>query len=802
MKPAKILFTLIILVASAAWASDEIYHPESIGLTEEEMGRLHEIGMNHQPTAPPVGDIRNPAEWEPSEGVIIRYPFGIPYDLIAEYSNTLTLWTIVSSTSQKNSVLSLYHANGVDTSNCEFIIASTNTYWTRDYGPWFIFNGEELEIVDPVYNRPRPQDDVIPTTIGSQWSLPVYGMSLATPGGNHMSDGLGMSMSTELVYNENSGMTEQQVDDMMMDYLGNDFTVLDYIESGGIHHIDCWAKFLDPGTIMVKDVPTSSSSYHLLNARADQLSQQISAWGAPYEIVRIYCPWGTSYTNSIILNDKVFVPIFNISEDATALQTYADAMPGYQIIGFDGSWLDDDAIHCRAMGVPDRDMLRVHHMPLQNTNDTINNRPLSAIIQDCSGTGLIGDSLKIYYSVNGGAYTSIALTATADPDSFVGYIPVQAAGSEVTYFLRTADNSGRVEHHPYIGEPGAHSYEVIIINEPPEIAEISPQQVTELDTLVFSVFATDPDGPPPPIMAQNLPTNADFVDNGNGTGVFTFEPDLTQAGNHYPRFISSDGIFSDTMDVTVTVVNLNQPPVMTEVGAKDVDEGQALSFYVFASDPDGVDPSIDVYDAPANTTFDDYGDGTGRFVLTPDHFQEGVYPVLFVASDGEYADTVYSNITINDVNLPLSIVEPDSMFCRNTETFSFIPQILDDDDSVHTITYENYPVWLTVVNDTLTGTAPDIHEHFAIDVTAADDAMQQTITVNLMVFQCGNADGAGGVDIDDAVMLIAYIFGGGAEPYPVACGDADCLGAIDIDDVVYLISYIFSGGAAPCELCE
>ncbi|MFH1892995.1 MAG: dockerin type I repeat-containing protein [Candidatus Zixiibacteriota bacterium] len=62
----------------------------------------------------------------------------------------------------------------------------------------------------------------------------------------------------------------------------------------------------------------------------------------------------------------------------------------------------------------------------------------------------------------------------------------------------------------------------------------------------------------------------------------------------------------------------------------------------------------------------------------------------------------------------------------------------------------------------------------------------------------GDADGSGGVDIDDVVYLIAYIFTGGPPPdKAVCCGDADGSGGVDIDDVVYLIAYIFTGGPAP-----
>lgn len=62
---------------------------------------------------------------------------------------------------------------------------------------------------------------------------------------------------------------------------------------------------------------------------------------------------------------------------------------------------------------------------------------------------------------------------------------------------------------------------------------------------------------------------------------------------------------------------------------------------------------------------------------------------------------------------------------------------------------------------------------------------------------CGDADGSGLVNISDAVLLIAYIFGGGAAPNPICLGDADGSGTITISDAVYLISYVFGGGPSP-----
>jgi hypothetical protein len=591
----------------------------------------------------------------------------------------------------------------------DFIIASTNTYWTRDYGPWFIFTDQTMGIVDHIYNRPRPLDDVIPQEIGADWGIPVYGMDLITTGGNHMSNGLGTSMSTELVYNENPTKTEREVDSIMLAYLGNDYTVLDYVQSGGIHHIDCWAKFLNPNTILVEDMPSSDPSHALLNARADWLSQQMGPWGEPYTIVRIYCPYPSAYTNALILNDKVFVPTTgNATYDNAALQVYRDAMPGYSVVGFTGSWLDDDAIHCRTMGVPDRGMLFIKHVPLHDIEDSGANRLVAAHIEACSGYDLIDDSLKIYYSVNSGPYSYAMLTPNIQPFEYTGMIPSQNGGDTVRYFIKAADESGRVEMHPFIGEPWAHEYVITAANQAPVLDEIGPQAVVEGENLGFTISASDPDGVAPELIAEDVPLNATFDDNGDGTGDFDFNPDYDQAGDYYVRFIATDGSLADTGTVTITVSDYNFPPTITE---------------------------------------------------------------------------------------------PGTLLAKATGGFGYYPEINDPDNSSHTITYSLYPAWMTVSNDSIVGTAPEYADTTSFRVTVTDGVSSDSADVGVIVYVCGDADGSGGPDIDDAVFLLSYIFSNGSTPDPLEAGDANCSSAIDIDDAVYLIEYIFSGGYVPCAAC-
>ncbi len=113
-----------------------------IELTPEEMTRLDEIGIGFKKTSPPLGPPRNPAEWEPMTGALIRWPLGISVSIIKEMSEDLEVWTIVANSNEQANATSAYQSGGVNMSNVHFIIARTNSYWTRDYGPWFIFDGD------------------------------------------------------------------------------------------------------------------------------------------------------------------------------------------------------------------------------------------------------------------------------------------------------------------------------------------------------------------------------------------------------------------------------------------------------------------------------------------------------------------------------------------------------------------------------------------------------------------------------------------------------------------------------------
>ncbi|MDP8267959.1 MAG: agmatine deiminase family protein [Candidatus Tenebribacter davisii] len=415
---------------------------------------------NFTPTDPPVGEVRQTSEFEQMEGVLVVYPLGVPYALIAEMSQDTKVYTIVESY-QQNQCETSYQSNGVNLENCEFINASTDSYWVRDFGPWFIDNGGEIAIVDFPYNRPRPDDDEIPIVVADYFGLDLYGMDLIHTGGNYMTDGMSISASSELVVTENPSLTIAQIDQFVLDYLGVEtYHKVPDPNNTYIDHIDCWGKFLDVDKILIREVPVTHPQYDEIEVTAAYFAAQTSSYGMPYEVYRVNTPYDQPYTNSLILNDRVFVPITgNTAYDDAALQVYEDAMPGYEVLGFTGSWASTDALHCRTRGVADREMLYIQHVPIFEEMPSGEEIDIVAQIIPYSGELLYADSLLVNYKMNNGEFISIVM-ASIGSDNYSAMIPALDPGSEVSYFIHAADESEHSANHPFIGEPDPHTFTI------------------------------------------------------------------------------------------------------------------------------------------------------------------------------------------------------------------------------------------------------------------------------------------------------------------------------------------------------
>ena len=446
------IFFLSILITSCFLNANEL----PIGFSSEEISKIPTIYDMGRETDPPETPIRNIAEYEPMQGVLIRYPFGIYTSLIAEMSQSTKVYCLVTSNSQSNAYNSMNN-NGANMNNVEFINGATDSYWTRDYGPWWVVDGNNsVSVVDHTYNRPRPNDNDVPLRVSNYFNTPYFASDIVTAGGNYMTDGLGIGASSLLIYDENPSLSESVIHDLMQEYYGvHEYYTIDDPNNTYIDHIDCWGKFLSPSKVLIRSVQSSHPQYDELEETVDYFESRLNSYGEPWEVFRVYTPYNQPYTNSLILNDKVFVPIMNSSWDDDAIATYENAMPGYQIIGFTGTWESTDALHCRTKGIPDLGMLQIFHNPINNQIFAQNNYEVHVVIDPLSGSDLIDSELAVFWkNDNMDDYEQIVLTELICADcenEYAAFIPGQAEDTTIKYFIRAADYSGRQENLPMAG---------------------------------------------------------------------------------------------------------------------------------------------------------------------------------------------------------------------------------------------------------------------------------------------------------------------------------------------------------------
>ena len=567
-------------------------------LSEEEM-KTPVRAENFTETPPPTGTPRFVAEFEPMQGVMIRYPLGIPTSLVAQLANNCPVYCIVS-TSQQSSAQSSFQNAGVNMSNVHFVNASSDSYWVRDYGPWYIFEDRNPAIVDNIYNRPRPNDDNMSGVFANYWQIPMYGMNLEHTGGNMMEDGRGHGVSDNLVLQENNN-NEANVRQKMRDYLGIDPYHITIDPQGDyIAHVDCWGKYLAPDKILIAQLPSSNSHAADYDAVAEYFATTNCCWGYPYRVYRVQEPGGSTlapYTNSLILNKTVYVPLgTNSNYNQQAIDVYQEAMPGYTIVGVTNndyytSWENTDALHCRTRGVMDFNMLFVDHRDVvfgeQAWQDSI---AITSKFIAYSGQDLKQDSLLVYYSIDGGAYQVAHMTATGEPDEYVGYIKGYQGLSSIDYYVFGADESNRRYTQPVFAELDPHHFTM------EDHTPITPTEPSiSVDELVFDesgelTFTITNE-------TANPFTLNDIYEEGDGMNYLYFE-----TSQNLPATLA----VGESLEVTVGIAMVAKGYVQTSIVIISDLASQYVTVKINEEIISGVDEnlaaSFEVYPNPMNNT--------------------------------------------------------------------------------------------------------------------------------------------------------------------------------------------------------
>jgi agmatine/peptidylarginine deiminase len=453
-------------------------------------GYMHSRGINPGSTAlpPPNSPVRTIAEWEELQALMVgwkSYP-SILRQIVGAAKQQTKAIIVFESPETVASITSYLLSGGVDTTNVVFINQNLNSVWSRDYGPWSAYTSDvdSLVTIDWIYNRPRPEDDLVPVAISNYAGTPLYQTTTAPDqlvhtGGNFMTDGFGTGFSSKLVLDENGpgggfglSHSEQKVDSIMQAYMGiSRYIKMDKLPYDVIHHIDMHMKLLDEQTLLVGQYPPGISDGPQIEANLQYvLSNFNSVFGTPYKVVRIPMPPDNglypssggdyfTYTNSSFINNSIIVPVYGIPQDNIALDIYRENLPGYNIIpinclGMIGAL---GALHCITKEVGTSDPLLISHQPLENTTDTVIGYDVLGRIQHRSG---IDTALVFWRTDTVSPWQSIIMAPMAMPDNYIALIPAQPAGTTVYYYIQAEANSGKTQKRPLPAPAGYWKFQV------------------------------------------------------------------------------------------------------------------------------------------------------------------------------------------------------------------------------------------------------------------------------------------------------------------------------------------------------
>lgn len=262
------------------------------------------------------------------------------------------------------------------------------------------------------------------------------------------------------------------------------------------------------------------------------------------------------------------------------------------------------------------------------------------------------------------------------------------------------------------------------INRPPELTPTGNQFVNEGQSLGVSVSATDPDGD---AVTYSLMNGQPWM-TLNGA-LITLNPGFSDAGTYAVTVIASDGDVQDSDTFSVTVFEVNQPPVLTAIGNQGVQEGDTINVAVTASDPDGDTVTIADGGLESWMSFDG-----STFTANPQTGDAGNYQVTFTASDGELTDEETITVSVGDVNQAPELDPVGAQIVDEGDTFDVTLSASDPDGDAVTIGLTDPQPWMSL-NGNVLSMAPGYDDAgvYQLTITANDGELEDSKTITVTV---------------------------------------------------------------------
>ena len=358
--------------------------------------------------APAELGYRMPAEWEPHSAIWLQWPGSHPsavrendfsYQMRLEKTWILMAWEIhrqarleilAQSDEMRSHIFAFMNYFGFDMKRISIHVTRTADVWHRDTGPIFVTDDRgNLAATDWNFNGwgSYPEwaeaEGHIAQTVAEILSLPIFAAPIVSEGGAIEVNGSGSLMATRssiINNNRNPGMSQQDIEQALGDYLGIEHFIWlsgapsrvckQELGDGTDYHIDIAARFTGKNDVLyawTEDEQDPRYPYlvkHLeeLEAATDENGESLNLQpmllpeGGVHAIGERYDPalggssrfTDASYLNYLVTNNIVLIPAYGNAGDAPAQALLAKCFPERRVIPIPAVSLtaEGGAIHC------------------------------------------------------------------------------------------------------------------------------------------------------------------------------------------------------------------------------------------------------------------------------------------------------------------------------------------------------------------------------------------------------------------------------------------------------------------------
>jgi hypothetical protein len=252
-------------------------------------------------------------------------------------SATLIVFTSSSNKSYQQDLMNQY-SQFIDSSRLKIMQVPVNGdgFWARDGLPIPVWEDGKLTLADNKYYHQYEPDSFY----GQLFNAPITKTGYFYEGGNFMVNGKGdcLVVNRKKAYFGGTSDTGAIPDSIFTNVYGCK-TLTRFKHLKGIGHADEVVKFVNDTTVL-----TDTKEYKAILEAAGFTVIMLPEADLNYE----------TYANSLIVNDTVFVPVFNESGDQAAMDAYAAY--GFRVVPIESRGLatgGQGGIHCITMNYPD-----------------------------------------------------------------------------------------------------------------------------------------------------------------------------------------------------------------------------------------------------------------------------------------------------------------------------------------------------------------------------------------------------------------------------------------------------------------